>query len=109
MPFGLTNAPAFFVDLMNQVFREYLVKFVLVFIDDILIYSKPEAEHANHLRIVFSTLRHHQLRAKFSKCHFWREEVRFLGHIVSKEGLAVDPTKAVAVQDWKTPRNATEV
>ena len=72
MPFGLTNAPAFFVDLMNRLFREYLDKFVLVFIDDILIYSKSEAEHANHLRIVLSTLRHHQLRDKFSKCLFGR-------------------------------------
>jgi len=99
MPFGLTNAPAFFVDLMNRVFREYLDKFVLVFIDDILIYSKSEAEHANHLRIVLSTLRHHQLRAKFSKCHFWENRVKFLGHVVSSDGIYVDPSKIEVIQN----------
>ena len=109
MPFGLTNAPAYFVDLMSRVFRDFLNKFVVVFVDDILIFSKNEEGHAQHLKAIMETLRTHQLKAKFSKCHFWREEVRFLGHIVSKEGLAVDPTKVVAVQDWKAPRNATEV
>ena len=108
MPFGLTNAPAYFVDLMSRVFREFLNKFVVVFVDDILIFSKNEEEHALHLREVMDTLRTHQLKAKFSKCHFWRE-VRFLGHVVSKEGLAVDPAKVVVVQDWKVPKNATEV
>ena len=82
---------------------------MVVFVDDILIFSKNEKEHAHHLKEIMDTLRAHQLRTKFSKCHFWRKEVRFLGHIVSKEGLAVDPAKMVAVQDWKTPRNATEV
>ena len=109
MPFGLTNAPAYFVDLMNRVFRDQLNKFVLVFVDDILVYSRTEEEHKGHLRIVMEVLRKHQLKAKFSKCHFWRREVRFLGHIVSKQGIAVDPAKVVAVQDWKTPKNATEV
>ena len=109
MPFGLTNAPAYFVDLMSRVFREFLNKFVVVFVDDILIFSKNEEEHAQHLKEVMDTLRAHQLKEKFSKCHFWREEVRFLGHVVSKEGLAVDPAKVVVVQDWKVPRNATEV
>ena len=109
MPFGLTNAPAYFVDLMSRVFREYLNKFVVVFMDDILIFSKDVEEHALHLREVLETLRAHNLKAKFTKCHFWREEVRFLGHVVSKEGIAVDPAKVVAIQDWKVLKNATEV
>ena len=100
MPFGLTNAPAYFVDLMSRVFREFLTKFVLFCIDDILIFSKNEKEHAQYMKEIMETLSIHQLKAKFSKCHFWREDVRFLGHIVSKEGLAVDPAKVVAVQDW---------
>ena len=97
------------VDLMSRVFREFLNMFVVVFVDDILIFSKNEEQHALHLREVMDTFRAHQLKAKFTKCHFWREEVRFLGHVVSKEGLAVDPAKVVDVQDWKVPRNATEV
>ena len=101
MPFGLTNAPAYFVDLMSRVFREFLNKFVVFFVDGILIFSRSEEEHALHLRKVLETLRAHQLKAKFSKCHFWRKEVRFLGHVVSKEGIAVDPTKVVAIQDWR--------
>ena len=79
MPFGLTNAPAYFVDLKNRVFRDQLNKFVLVFVDDILVYSRTEEEHKAHLRIVLEILKRHQLKAKFSKCHFWRREVRFLG------------------------------
>ena len=82
----LMNAPAYFVDLMSRVFREFLNKFVVVFIDDILIFYKDEEEHALHLREVLETLQAHNLKAKFSKCHFWRKEVRFLGHVVSKEG-----------------------
>ena len=109
MPFGLTNALAYFVDLMSRVFREFLSKFVVVFVDDILVFSKNEEEHALHLREVLETLGAHQLKAKFAKCQFWRKEVRFLGHVVSKEGIAVDPAKVVAIQDWKTPKNATEV
>ena len=97
MPFGLTNAPAYFVDLMTRVFREALNRFVLVFIDDILIFSKDKEEHEAHLIYVLNTLRSHQLRAKFSKCHFWSEEVRFLGHIVSKEGISVDPAKIAVI------------
>ena len=80
----------------------------MVFVDDILIFSKSEKEHVLHLREVLKTLRAHQLKAKFSKCHFWRKEVRFLGYVVSKNGIVVDPTKVVAVQDWKIPKNATE-
>jgi len=109
MPFGLTNAPAYFVDLMSRVFREFLNKFVVVFVDDIFVFSKDEEEHARHLKEVMDTLRAHELKAKFSKCHFWRKEVLFLGHIVSKQGIAVDPAKVAAVQDWKVPKNVTEV
>src|SRR5574338_1266098 len=101
MPFGLTNALAFFVDLMNRIFREHLDRFVLVFIDYILIYSKDEREHEVHLRVVLETLRQHQLKAKFSKCHFWKEEVKFLGHVVSGKGLSVDPDKIEAINNWK--------
>ncbi|KAA3482923.1 reverse transcriptase [Gossypium australe] len=109
MPFGLTNAPAVFMDLMNQIFRPYLDRFVVVFIDDILIYSRDKSEPAEHLRIVLQTLRDKQLYAKFSKCEFWLREVRFLGHIVSAEGIRVDPSKISAVVDWKPPRNVSEV
>ena len=93
MSFGLTNAPAYFMNLMNKVFMEFLDKFVLVFIDDILVYSKNEEEHKEHLRLVLGNLREHQLYAKFSKCEFWLKEVGFLGHVISGEGIAVDPTK----------------
>ena len=109
MPFGLTNAPAVFMDLMNRIFRPYLDKFVVVFIDDILIYSKDETEHAEHLRIVLQTLRDKQLYAKFSKSEFWLREVGFLGHIVSGDGIRVDPSKISAIVDWKPPKNVTEV
>ncbi|KAA0032426.1 pol protein [Cucumis melo var. makuwa] len=97
MSFGLTNAPAVFMDLMNRVFREFLDSFVIVFIDDILIYSKTEAEHEEHLRIVLQTLRDNKLYAKFSKCEFWLKQVSFLGHVVSKAGVSVDPAKIEAV------------
>jgi hypothetical protein len=90
MSFGLTNAPAFFMNLMNSVFMDYLDKFVVVFVDDILIYSQSEEEHADHLRMILQRLREHQLYAKLSKCEFWINEVLFLGHIINKEGLAVD-------------------
>jgi hypothetical protein len=93
MSFGLTNAPAFFMNLMNNVFMDYLDKFVVVFIDDILIYSQSEEDHAGHLRMVLQRLREHQLYAKLSKCEFWIDEVMFLGHIINKEGLAMDRRK----------------
>ncbi|KAG8497006.1 hypothetical protein CXB51_008206 [Gossypium anomalum] len=109
MPFGLTNAPAVFMDLMNRIFRPYLDKFVVVFIDDILIYSKDDTEHAEHLRIVLQTLIDKQLYAKFSKSEFWLREVGFLGHIVSGDGIRVDPSKISAIVDWKPPKNVTEV
>jgi hypothetical protein len=93
MPFGLTNAPAYFMNLMNKVFMEELDKFVVVFIDDILIYSKSADEHEQHLRVILNKLRAHELYAKFSKCEFWLQEVAFLGHIITVDGVKVDPEK----------------
>ncbi|KAK1683653.1 hypothetical protein QYE76_044501 [Lolium multiflorum] len=97
MSFGLTNAPAYFMNLMNKIFMNFLDKFVVVFIDDILIYSKSEEEHEQHLEIILETLRQHKLYAKFSKCEFWLKEVGFLGHILSAGGIAVDPAKIKTV------------
>ena len=93
MPFGLTNAPAAFMNLMHRVFQPYLDQFVVVFMDDILIYSQSERERKDHLRIVLQLLRDHQLYAKFSKCEFWLTEVRFLGHMVSTSGVSMGPEK----------------
>ena len=109
MPFGLTNAPAAFMDLMHRVFRPHLDCFVVIFIDDILIYSKSEQEYEGHLRIVLQTLKEHQLYAKFSKCEFWLKRVTFLGHIISQDGLEVDPEKVEAVLNWKRPETITEI
>ncbi|WVZ93891.1 hypothetical protein U9M48_039843 [Paspalum notatum var. saurae] len=109
MSFGLTNAPAYFMNLMNKVFMEYLDKFVVVFIDDILIYSKTEEEHEEHLRLVLQKLREHKLYAKLSKCEFWLDQVPFLGHKVSKGGIMVDPSKISSVMDWKVPEVVKEV
>ena len=109
MPFGLTNAPAAFMDLMNRVFHPYLDKFVIVFIDDILVYSPSKEKHEEHLGIVLQTLREHHLYAKFSKCEFWIPEVKFLGHIVSSDGVSVDLSKIEAVMDWQPPKNIFEV
>ncbi|KAK1606090.1 hypothetical protein QYE76_029763 [Lolium multiflorum] len=109
VPFGLTNAPAIFMNLMNKIFMPCLDKFVIVFIDDILIYSKDKAEHAEHLRIVLQTLREHQLYAKFSKCEFWLDQVEFLGHVISKDGIAVNPSKVASVLDWEAPKNVKEI
>jgi hypothetical protein len=91
MSFGLTNAPAHFMYLMNTVFMEELGKFVVVFIEDVLVFSKSRKEHEKHLHIVLQQLCDHQLYAKFSKCEFWLTEVQFLGHMVSSEGISVDP------------------
>jgi hypothetical protein len=104
--FGLTNAPNFFMNLMNSVFMDYLDKFVVVFIDDILIYSQSEEEHVDHLRMVLQRLREHQLYAKLSKCEFWINEVLFLGHIINKDGLAVDLKKVADILNWKAPTDA---
>ena len=100
MPFGLTNALAAFMDLMHRMFQPYLDQFVVVFVDDILIYSQSEWEHEYHLRIVLQLLRDHHLYAKFSKCKFWLTEVRFLGHVVSAPGVSVDLEKVETVMSW---------
>ncbi|KAG8474738.1 hypothetical protein CXB51_031398 [Gossypium anomalum] len=105
MPVGLTNAPAVFMDLMNRIFRQYLDRFVVVFIDDILIYLHNESEHAKHLKLVLQILRDKQLYAKFSKYEYWVKEVSFLGHVVSTSDIRVDPNKISAIIDWKPPRN----
>ncbi|KAL0561233.1 hypothetical protein IC582_001655 [Cucumis melo] len=108
MCFGLMNAPTVFMDLMNRAFREFLDTFVIVFIDDISIYSKTEAEHEEHLRMVLQTLRDNKLYAKFSKCEFWLKQVSFLGHVVSKAGVSVDPPKIEAVTSWPRPSTVSE-
>jgi len=109
MSFRLTNTPAAFVDMMNRVFTKYLDKFIIVFIDDILVYSKSQEEHEGHLKITLQQLRDHKLYAKFSKCNFWLNKVHFLGHVVSKEGASVDLTKFKAVSKWVTPTSVTKV
>ncbi|GJT23941.1 putative reverse transcriptase domain-containing protein [Tanacetum coccineum] len=109
MPFGLTNAPAVFMDLMNRVCKPYLDKFIIVFIDDILIYSKSKEEHEIHLRMVLELLKKEKLYAKFSKCKFWLQEVHFLGHVVNQNGIHVDPSKIEAVKNWKAPTTPSEV
>jgi hypothetical protein len=109
MSFGLTNALAHFMYLMNSIFMPELDKFVIVFIDDILVYSKNKEEHAEHLRIVLSRLREHQFYAKFSKCEFWLNEVPFLGHVLSVEGVVVDPGKVRDILDWKPPTTVHQV
>jgi hypothetical protein len=107
--FGLTNAPAYFMNLMNKVFMEELDRFVVVFIDDILIYSETTEEHEEHLRVVLERLRQRKLYAKFSKCEFWMEKVAFLGHVLSAEGIAVDPSKVESVTKWEQPLNVTDI
>jgi hypothetical protein len=109
MSFGLTNAPAYFMYLMNKVFMEYLDKFMVVFIDDILIFSNNEEEHDEHLCSVLQKLRENQLYAKLSKCEFWLKEVSFLGHIISEGGISVDPSKVKGVLSWNTPQNVPNI
>ena len=109
MSFGLTNAPAFLMHMMNKVFMDFMDKFVVVFIDDILIYSKSKDEHKEHLREVLQRLRDHQLYAKFSKCEFWLQQVGFLGHVLSAEGISVDPSKVKNVLDWSAPTTVSEI
>ena len=109
MPFGLTNAPVVFMDLMNRIFQPCLDQFVIVFIDDILIYSGSKEDNEEHLRVVLQILRENQLYAKFSKCQFWLNSVAFLGHVISAEGISVDPQKIEAIMNWKPPTNVTEI
>src|SRR3954471_16252165 len=109
MSFGLTNAPTTFSRLMNSIFMEYLDKFVVVYLDDILIYSKNEEDHAQHLRLVLMKLREHRLYAKFSKCEFWLPEVTYLGHVISAKGVAVNPERVQAVLDWTPPESVKQV
>ena len=109
VPFGLTNAPTVFMSLMNIVFENYLDHFVRVFLDDILIYYKNEKEHEEHLWLVLTCLREHKLFGKLSKCSFFQKEIHYLGHIISGEGISVDPEKVKAIKDWPILKNAHEV
>jgi hypothetical protein len=109
MSFGLTNAPAYFMYLMNSVFMPELDKFVVVFIDDILVYSRNEEGHAGHLHVVLQRLREHRLYAKLSKCDFWLKEIKFLGRTIYQEGIAVDPDKVQELMNWKPPTNYTKI
>ncbi|GJS51104.1 putative reverse transcriptase domain-containing protein [Tanacetum coccineum] len=109
IPFGLTNAPAVFMDLMNRVCKPYLDRFVIIFIDDILIYSKSKKEHEGHLKLILNLLKKEELYAKFSKCEFWLSKVQFLGHMIDSEGIHVDPVKIEAIKDWASPKTPTEI
>ncbi|GJV22585.1 putative reverse transcriptase domain-containing protein [Tanacetum coccineum] len=109
MPFGLTIAPAVFMDLMNRVCKPYLDKFVIVFIDDILIYSKDEKEHKEHLKAILELLKKEKLYAKFSKCKFWILKVQFLGHVIDSRGIHVDPAKIESIKDWAFSQGTTEI
>ncbi|GJU45195.1 putative reverse transcriptase domain-containing protein [Tanacetum coccineum] len=109
MPFGLTNTPAVFMDLMNRVCKPYLDKFVIVFIDDILIYSKTKQEHKEHLKLILELFEKEELYAKFSKCEFWILKVQFLSHVIDSKGIHVDPAKIESIKYWASPKSPTEI
>nr|GFB78680.1 putative reverse transcriptase domain-containing protein [Tanacetum cinerariifolium] len=109
MPFGLTNAPAVFMDLMNRVCKPHLDKFIIVFIDDILIYSKDEKEHEEYLKAILELLKEEKLYAKFSKCEFWIPKVQFLGHVIDNRGIHVDPAKIESIKDWASCKTPIEI
>ncbi|GKA75153.1 putative reverse transcriptase domain-containing protein [Tanacetum coccineum] len=109
MPFGLTNALAVFMDPMNWVCKQYLDKFVIVFIDDILIYSKSKEEHEEHLKLILELLEKEELYVKFSKCDFWHSKVQFIGHVIDSEGIHVDASKIESIKDWASPKTPTEI
>ena len=109
MSFGLTNAPTVFMDMMNKVLHDYLDQFIVVFIDDILIYSKTLKEHKEHIRMALERLRREKLYAKLEKCEFWLDSVSFLGYVISGEGVAVDPKKVKAVVEWTRPTSVFEI
>jgi hypothetical protein len=109
MSFGLTNALACFMYLLNKVFMEYLDKFVVVFIDDILVYSRSEEEHEEHLHLVSQKLQDHRLYAKLSNCEFWLKQVAFIGHIISNWGIFVDPSKILDVLSWNAPTSVGDI
>ncbi|GJY95676.1 putative reverse transcriptase domain-containing protein [Tanacetum coccineum] len=109
MPFGLTNAPAVFMDLMNRVCKAYLDRFMIVFIDDILIYSKSRKEHEWHAKLILRLLKKEELYTKFSKCDFWLSKVQFLSRVIDSEGIHVDPAKIESIKDWASPKTPTEI
>nr|GEW46047.1 putative reverse transcriptase domain-containing protein [Tanacetum cinerariifolium] len=109
LPFGLINAPAVFMDLMNRVCKHYLDKFVIIFIDEIIIYSNDKKEHEEHLKEILELLKKEKLYAKFSKCEFWIPKVQFLGHVIDSRGIHVDPAKIESIKDWASPKTSTEI
>ncbi|GJZ16196.1 putative reverse transcriptase domain-containing protein [Tanacetum coccineum] len=109
MRFGLTNTPTIFMDLMNQVCKSYLDKFVIVFIDDIMIYSKSKEDHEEHLKLILELLKKEELYAKFLKCKFWRPKVQFLGQGTDSEGIHVDHAKIESIKDWASPKTPTKI
>jgi hypothetical protein len=109
VPFAFSNALVVFMCLMNGVFREYLDNFGIVFLDDILIYSRSKEEHEHHLRMMLQVIREHQLYAKLSKCSFYQKQIHYLGHIISKDGIAMDPEKIESIREWSAPKNVIEV
>jgi hypothetical protein len=109
MSFGLTNAPAYYMYMMNKVLMEYLDKFFMVFIDDILVYFRSEEEHEGHLRLVLQKLQDHKLYAKLRKCEFWLKQVAFLGHVISKGGTSMDPSNVQDVLSWKACTSVSDI